>query len=519
MSAAVEVPSVDPRFRAEMARLAGAAGALWLGRCESDRQLRVAIPMREAVGAGHALVLGSTGAGKTRVVAGIAAQMLSRIVENPASQGIVVVDHKGDLVALVRSLLGDLVERLPSQDAERLLSALVVVNPFSSTALLPLQILRPEPAVPAELLAYEVTTLLDRVGGADLGVRQDSFLYHLVLLGVGTGRSLPELADLLSDPTALVAAGASSPHADVRAYFAGAIRLASASLEGVRARLHRLLRLPAARLMLGARRSVSFRKLLASRIVLVDLGSPPFGCEDLARFWSGLVTLKLTRAIFERTPAEAARPVAVFVDEWQEGLAAGGDIAEHYERVLAMARSRGVSLWLISQSLATAARVSSSLPRIVATNTHLQFLFKSSQEDARTMAAILPVTGRRARAGVPPWEERSRTPYLTSREELDVLISEATQLPERVFHLWNRNRPYRAQLLRADTVEVRARMGRSRELAARLEDGALSVPLGELEADLVRRSQSGFRPIVASAAGATGAAATGRVPRRPRRER
>jgi hypothetical protein len=40
--------------------------------------------------------------------------------------------------------------------------------------------------------------------------------------------------------------------------------------------------------MLGARGCVDFRLLLRDKIVLANLGSPPLGCEDIARWWGGL---------------------------------------------------------------------------------------------------------------------------------------------------------------------------------------------------------------------------------------
>jgi hypothetical protein len=335
--------------------------------------------------------------------------------------------------------------------------------------------------VAPEVQAYEVTSLVNRLGGAELGVRQDSFLYHLVLLGILGGHSLPRLAAFLADPILLADAAARSTHPDVRAFFAGAPRVAAASMEGVRARLHRLLRHPGTRLMLGARDCISFRSLLAGKIVLADIGSPPLGCEDLGRFWAGLLTLKLARAIFERRHNES-EPVLVVVDEWQEGLAGGGDIAEHYERVLAQARSRRVSFLLVSQSLAGAARVSSSLPRVVATNTQLQLLFRASAEDARAMEHLLPITGRRPRRQGLPWEEPARTPFLSVSEERDELISGITSLPDRSFYLWNRRRPYRAQRVLARTVDAAAPRLVGSTVSRLLREGTLAVPVPELEA-------------------------------------
>jgi len=485
VAAASSNPPVDPRFQAEMATLSRRPDqSIAIGNACADSSIQVRIPVRDIAGTGHGLVVGGTGSGKTRLVAGIARAILGLIAERRVPIGLMLVDHKSEFTELMRLLFLDLLTTLPVRDADRMLDSLVVVNPFSTSALVPMQILKPEPGVPAEVQAFEVTSLVDRLGGADLGVRQDSFLFHLTLLGITRGMSLPEVAGLTSDPMSLASAAIESSSPEVRDFFSarsGTQRLAAGSLEGVRARLHRLLRLPSTKLMLGARDALSFRRLLSEKIVFVDVGSPPLGCEDLGRFWAGLVMLKLTRAIFERTADEARRPVVVLTDEWQEGLSGGGDMAEHYERVLSMARSRGVSFWLISQSLAGAARVSASLPKVAATNASVQFLFRSSIEDARSMAHLLPVTGRRLRPEPAPWERRTGSPYLAPDDEARWLMNEVTTLPDRTFYLWNRKRPYRAELVRALDVEPRKGQIDDAYIARRLRDGSLAVPIADLQ--------------------------------------
>lgn len=491
---ASEPVEVEPAFRAEMGRLArGSGDRLTLGACARDPSVAVRLDAADIAGRGHALVLGTSGAGKTRTVGGVARQLLERIARDPGARGLAVVDHKGELVAMVRAMLRELA-RAPG--GRHLLDRLVVVDPFSAEALVPFQILRRGPGEEPELVALEAATVINRLGGAELGVNQDAFLYHALLLGVDRGLSLPEVADLLGDLGTVggLAARASLPA--VRAFFDGERRLSDASLQGVRARLHRLCRMPSARLMLGARGSVSLYDLLRSRILLIDLGSPPFGCEDLASFWAGILTLKLTRAIFQRTEADARRPVTVLVDEWQEGLAAGGDIAQHYARVLAVARSRGVSLVLVSQSLAGAARVDPTLPEVVATNTSVQMLFRASAADARAMAHLLPVTGRRPRPPAAPWEERPRSPFLDRAAERDALLAEIPSLPQRVFYFWNRHHSPRAELVRASSVDVPDGRRADPEAEWLLRHGALARPIAELEAEARRGTGTLFRQSV-----------------------
>ncbi|MDB4928275.1 MAG: hypothetical protein JWM10_759 [Myxococcaceae bacterium] len=490
-SAPVEI---DPGFREAMSAITRSGeDHLTLGRSARDPTLAVSLRTGEIAGAGHVLVLGTSGAGKTRTVAGLARQLLARIAHAPDAQGLVVMDHKGELVSIVRGMMGEIADGLPPAEARRFLDRLVVVNPFSTEALVPLQILRCEPGDEPELVALEATSVIDRLGGAQLGVNQDAFLFHTLLLGVDRGLSLPEVADLLGDPARIAAYAARSGLDAVRSFFGGERRLSEASLQGVRSRLHRLCRMRSARLMLGARDAVSFYEMLRSRIVLIDLGSPPFGCEDLAAFWAGILTLKLTRAIFQRTDADRRRPVTILVDEWQEGLAAGGGIAQHYARVLSVARSRAVSLVLISQSLAGAARIESTLPEVVATNTSVQLLFRASAADARAMAHLLPVTGRRARPPVAPWEERPKSPFLDRQAEREALVAEIPSLPQRTLYFWNRHHSPRAELVRSLDVELPRARQRTAAIAWLLRNGALARPLAALEAELARVGEPDFR--------------------------
>jgi hypothetical protein len=377
------------------------------------------------------------------------------------------------MIQLVLELMRDELVALPEAERDLLLSRVVVFNPFDDTKLLPLQLLKPEPDTEPELQAFELTSLLNAMGGGDLGVRQDSLLYHLMLLGISAGLNLIDIASLLADPGGLAAQAAACPHPEVREYFVRGTRVTSSSADGVLARLHRLLRLPTLRRMLTASSSVSFHELLGRYIVFADLGSPPLGCEDLGRFVSQLVTLKLSRAVFQRRHEEARRPVLVVVDEWQEGVSDGA--AERYERLLALARSRGVSFLLVSQSLAGAARVSATLPRVIATNTSVQMLFRASPEDARTLKHLLPVTGRRPRPTPAPWETGARAPFLSPSAVLDALVADISGLPSRTFYLWNRNLGAHAVLTRADNVSPGSRSREAAALDRRLQQGALRL--------------------------------------------
>lgn len=483
---ALAADAVDPAFGSAMR----SAGGLVIGTAAHDAEVLVRLDPDDLIGRGHAIVLGGTGAGKTRMVGAVVARMLERAATENGAARPWIIDHKGDLAAMAQDTAASLAARLPPAERERLIESLVVVDPFSDEALVPLQILAREPgtAVDEELQAYEVTTLFARLAGADLGIRQDALAYHLVLLGITRGMTIVDLPPLLSDTGALVAAAAGSPSPQVRAFFPPGFRAQAASVAGLQARFARLLRAPGTRRMLGARGCLDFRAALRDKIVIANFGGSPLGTEDLGRFWSGFFTLKATRAIFDRPAEEARRKVLLVSDEWQEGLMGGRDAAENYERVLAMARSKGVAAMLVSQSLAGAAKVSSSLPRVVSTNTSVQILFRASIEDARAMAHLLPVTGRRKRQAPFPWEGRRDNPFLSRSEELNLLVEEAASLPDRHFYYWERGAPYRAQLVRTADFDPSRPAFLPADIARRIRVGSAAVAVAELEADPAERA-------------------------------
>lgn len=130
------------------------------------------------------------------------------------------------------------------------------------------------------------------------------------------------------------------------------------------------------------------------------------------------------------------------------------------------------------------------------------------------MIHLLPVTGRRPRPAPPPWEEKPRSPYLSAAEEREFLISEVPSLPDRVFYLWNRRRPYRAELVRALEVSPKSAPFRSAAVSERLATGILAVPIAELERQ-VRAEDTPAAP----ADIATEPVIAPRPSRRPRRSR
>ncbi len=411
---------------------------------------RVAVPRARALG--HWGIWGPTGVGKSYALVSLLRSYLKAGVRS-----VWVLDPKAETVALAEQMILEIASSLPRVQADRLLDAVVVIEPFSTESLPPLQVLLPEPGSDPELQAWEVATLVVRAVGAEVGVRQEALLHRSIECLIRARLPLTLLPLVLESPGVLERMG---EHEIFRLTSAKLARESRERIAGLMGRTERLLRLKSMRLMLGgAERCLDFGSLLDDRIVLMNL-APPQGSADIGRFLMGLLWQKLVRAILARP--NGSPPAVVVLEEWPEFLAGGGpDVADSCERLLRLARSRGVFLVLLAQDLASVGRVSASLPQVVRTNLHWHAVFRST-EDWRF---ALPVTGCRQKPAGPPWEARSRG-YMTRGEEMTVLEDELAHLPDRECLLLERRSGFPAVRVRtSDLVLGRHDAGILRERA------------------------------------------------------
>jgi hypothetical protein len=446
----------------------------------------VAVPRTRALG--HWGVWGPTGVGKSYALVSLLRSYLLAGVRS-----VWVLDPKAETVALAEQMILEIAATLPEAQAERLIDHVVVIEPFSTEALPPLQVLLPEPGSDPELQAWEVATLVVRAVGAEVGVRQEALLHRAIECLIRARLPLTLLPLVLESPKVLERMG------DAEIFRLTSAKLARESREriaGLMGRAERLLRLKSMRLMLGgAERCLDFGALLDDRIVLMNL-APPQGSADIGRFLMGLLWQKLVRAILGRP--NGSPPAVVVLEEWPEFLSGGGpDVADSCERLLRLARSRGVFLVLLAQDLASVGRISASLPQVVRTNLHWHAIFRST-EDWRF---ALPVTGCRPRPAGPPWEPRTRG-YLSRGEEMTALEEELAHLPDRECLLLERRSGFPAVRVRtsdlalgrhdagllrrraeASGVLVPAAMLAAGEAAVRARFAEVATPAGDARGD------------------------------------
>jgi hypothetical protein len=124
---------------------------------------------------------------------------------------------------------------------------------------------------------------------------------------------------------------------------------------------------------------------------------------------------RIQRAIFARRVTEHSPPVRIIADEFQEMLSP--DVADDFERVLTLARSQKAFLTVLFQQAASVEKVSSTLLRVIKTNSNYHVAFRANDEDVRAMSHVLPVTGRvpRETSGFP--DPRTPPTFLTPEEE------------------------------------------------------------------------------------------------------
>jgi len=426
----------------------------------------------------HSVTYGGTGAGKTVLWLSIAAQELRRMFGRiarglPPDTAIMVIEPKHDLAPQFLLLLEHLLSAEPSWVIERVLANVTTFGPLGRFVV-PIPILQPPSGVAPEVHAMALSNLVGRLSGSAFGPKQQPLLAVILLCLHAAGLTLPEGVALLGDWTALRSLARQSPHPMVRDYFQEAVRVPS-GLDGIRARLLRLVFTPNLRAAFAAREGLDFDASLApGQIVIHDLGGS-IGDEDLTDFFCGFSFGELSQAIRRRP--NGAPPVIGILDEFQLILQGDGNVGERVAKLLQTARSRGVALHLLTQGPASVSAVSPQILSAVHTNVSSEIL--GPTDDVRSLAHLLPVTGRRPRARSLPWEAPPASPWVSRDEELRQLLEETQALPPRHFWVRAKRRAQKATLVR--TLDFHLPPSRDPRLAERLERGRLGRTLAELE--------------------------------------
>lgn len=460
----------------------------------------------------HFAVFGVTGSGKSYHLGTLVRELLRRAPSMP----IVILDGKGELgrLALDRIVPAHLVG-MDDRAREAFLDELVVVDPFASGDLAPLNVLVRDPSVPLEVQARDIADAFDGLTDAASGPRMKTILVWILRLAVEVGGSFLTVRRALEDPKVLAALVARSSCGDVRAYFNARLpKEPRTSVLSLLAALDRLLVFPTVRLALGARECVDFERVLERGFSVLQFGGGFAGSREIGRLGAALVLGRLVRAIERRSPvAGANRPAVVVVDEWPTMLTSA--IAADFETLLATARSRSVYCILVSQQLAQLDRVAPTLRSMVLGEAQVHVTFRLAEDDARLMRHMFPTTGREARERPLPWESVDG-PYLAAAAEREKRVLDASRLPERVAHMFDKRLAATIRFRSADLVlpDVRSL---PRSLVERVRRGAVAVPVAELERQAREEEARFARSRVAASSRSAAPVARGSLPARRRR--
>jgi hypothetical protein len=316
-------------------------------------------------------------------------------------------------------------------------------------------------------------------------VLQTTILTYAILLAIDVGLALPDVPGLLSDPERLRAAVERTTLPEVRAYFANRFpRERSGSLVSLLSRLDTLLMHPSMKEMLSAPGMIRFDRLIEDAVTIIDMSGAPAGIRELATFLGSVVFTKIVRAVFARRVGRDSPPITIIADEFQSLLSP--EVAGDFEAILTKARSQKAFVWMLCQQIAQVEAASSTLLRIIKTNTNYQLLFRANAEDGKALDYIFPVTGRVPRDDHGSSDPRTPRAMLSESDERRRIVEMVPSMPDRTFWFWNRRRPYRALLARSPDISIRRAEAQAarlpRELVASLARGVLAVPRDELRA-------------------------------------
>lgn len=452
------------RFSELMGRAAG-PGALVLGRSQrlDDSFFWCGQSIKEFLSV-HSWITGATGSGKSFFALSCLLQVLRE-----GNHPVVVVDMKSELSdLLIEVVIPALME---SPGGHKLVEQLRIIRPFGRDLPM-LRVTEPEQGVPRSIQAFNLAAALEEALSDELGARMNRMFLRLSGLAIELKLPLTVIQRWLESPPAFAREATRSQDTALREYASGGFaRESRPAVDALLARLDSFLFLDEVRLALAAPRCVSFADALESGVTIVDLGSPPAGAERAQRFWAGILTGRITRAILSRPIGPHTPQAWVIFEEVQEAL--GKNQSEQFCRLLTLARHKKVALTLINQQAAQLGAVDPTLIKVLRTNASLECAFRCNLEDAKPIVQAMPL---------PP----DCGPLEVTRQSM---IQELTQLPDREFLLWMKRAPFGAQRVRSPRLDLdhlrRLAGGVSPEVRESIRRGVVSMDRAALEAMVV----------------------------------
>lgn len=420
------------------------------------------LALRQADRLRHVWLLGPTGTGKSTLIANMAIQ------DARAGYGLVVVDPKSDLCE-------DILARLPDERRDDV----IVFDPAATGHPVGFNILQSiHDEHSRELVVDTVVHIFAEVWKASFGPRTADVLRNALLTLTATRArdgsvfTLAEVAPLLEQPAfrRFVTTQRAVPET-VRSFW----QAYEAMSPGERAqtiapslnKLRALTTTTSLRLTLGQSRGFDVAEVFTKRrILLVSLNKGLIGPEIAPLLGSLFVSMLLNAALKRAAiPVAQRRPVWVYLDEFQDVLRAGGDMAD----ALSQARALGLGFTLAHQYLG---QLSPAMQTAVISTVRSSVTFQLDRDDAKALErrflpnltaddlmglrayeAVLrlcidgqtrpPITGRTLPLSEPSRDaialaEASRRSFGTIRTEVEAALRARLEAHDRILELGRR---------------------------------------------------------------------------------
>lgn len=288
----------------------------------------------------HIHAIGQPGTGKSRALESWAMQKVY------AKQGFAVLDPAGDLYDNLLLRISALAQRDPTL-AERV----VLMNPSDPTWTVGFNPLQPIQGIYLERLAWYLTDVIVKIWKLEATAvpRTMRLLTFSFLALAEFSLSLVDLPRFLTDRTFRNSLIARTKYRQVAEYFSYEFPKREAGVQQwatpVLTKIGPLIFDPDVRLMLGARSTINFRKILDNKLILlVNLSKGILGEGNSALLGAFVVAL-LQKAALSRADTRFREPFCLILDEFQNYT------TDNIRDILSESRKYGLSLVLAHQYL------------------------------------------------------------------------------------------------------------------------------------------------------------------------